>query len=236
MKAYAMIPTYNEADNIESLLKELMKIPGMHAVVVDDNSPDGTAQIVKKLGRKNKRIELLLRTKDKGRGSAGIAGFRYCIKKNADYIIEMDADFSHHPKFIPPLLNALKKYEVVLGSRQVKGGKQVGRPLRRRLLTYFANFYIRTVLGIRVMDCNSGFRGFRKSALEKILKKPMESKGPDVVQEVLYRAHLLGLKIHEVPITFYEREHGASKLGLKHLWRGYTAVLRLRWQHILGKI
>ncbi len=236
MKAYAMIPTYNEADNIGALLAELMKIPNMHAVVVDDNSPDNTAGVVRKMMKKNRRIELIVRTTDRGRGSAGIAGFKHCIKKNADFIIEMDADFSHHPKHIPNILKALSHCDVVLGSRQVKGGKQVGRPVNRRLLTIFANSYIRIVLGLKVNDCNSGFRGFRRQALEKILAKPLHSKGPDVVQEVLYRAHLLGLKICEVPITFYERELGASKLGLKHLWRGYTAVLKLRWQHVTGKI
>jgi len=236
MKAIAIIPTYNEADNIEKLLKELMKIHALHAVVVDDNSPDGTSKIVKKLSKKNKRIHLLLRKKDRGRGSAGIEGFKYCINKKADCIIEMDADFSHHPKHVPELIEALKKCDVVLGSRQVRGGKQVGRPLRRRLLTYFANFYIRTILGLKVWDCNSGFRGFRREALQKILSKPLFSKGPDVVQEVLYRSHLLGFNICEVPITFYERVEGTSKLGIKHLWRGYTAVLKLRWQHILGKI
>ncbi len=234
MKSFAMIPTYNEAENIPKLLKELMKIPGLHAVVVDDNSPDGTSTIVKKM--RNNRIHLLLRTRDKGRGSAGIAGFKYCIKKKADFIIEMDADFSHNPKYIPSILNALKKCDVVLGSRQVKGGKQEGRPFNRRLLTYFANFYIRIVLGLKVRDCNSGFRGFRKEALEKIMRKSLSSKGPDVVQEVLYRSHLLNLKICEVPITFYERTEGASKLGLTHLWRGYTAVLKLRWLHITGNI
>ena len=236
MKAIAMIPAYNEADNIEKLLSELMKIPALHAVVVDDNSPDGTAKIVKMLMKKNKRIHLLLRTKDRGRGSAGIEGFKYCIRKKAGYIVEMDADFSHHPKYVPEIIEALNKCDVVLGSRQVKGGKQVGRPLRRRLLTYFANFYIRTVLGLKVRDCNSGFRGFRRQALEKIINKPLFSKGPDVVQEILYRSHLLGMKICEVPITFYERVEGASKLGIKHLWRGYTVVLKLRWQHIFGKI
>ncbi len=236
MKIYAMIPTYNESENIEKLIKELLKIPNLHPLVVDDNSPDKTSDIVRKLQRKNKRVELLVRTKNRGRGSAGAAGFTACLKKNADIIIEMDADFSHDPKYIPAMVEALKENDIILGSRYIPGGNQVKRPLHRRLLTFFANRYIRIVLGVKVHDCNSGFRAYRKDALKKIMNKKIQAKGPDIVQEVLYRAHLEGLKIKEIPITFSERIKGESKLGLKHLWKGYTGVLKLRWQHLIGKI
>ena len=235
MKIYAVVPTYNEKGNIEKMIKRLLLIPDVYPLIVDDNSPDGTSDIVKKLMKKNKRIELLLRKTNRGRGSAGIAGFEHAVKKKADFIIEMDADFSHDPKYIPALVRALSKCDVVLGSRYANGGKQVGRPFRRQLLTFFANLYIRMILWLPVQDCNSGFRGYRRSALEKILSKKLEAKGPDIVQEVLYKAHLSKLKICEIPITFFEREEGSSKLGLNHLYKGYTAVLKLKWQHMTGK-
>ena len=236
MKIYAMVPTYNEKGNIDKLITQLLKIPNLHPLIVDDNSPDGTAEAVRKWMKKNKRVELLLRTKNKGRGSAGIDGFKQCLKKNADYIIEMDADLSHDPKYIPAILEGLKRCDVILGSRYAQGGSQKGRPIRRQILTFFANLYIRIILGVKVSDCNSGYRGFTRLAMQKIMDKPLKAKGPDIVQEVLYRAHLKKLRICEIAITFNEREEGTSKLGLNHLYKGYIAVLRLKFDHLIGRI
>ena len=238
MKTYVMIPTYNEKENISLLIKKIseLKIKNLHIVVADDNSPDRTWQIVENISKRNKNVHLLLRKKDKGRGSAGRDGFIYCLKHNAGIVIEMDADMSHDPKYIPLMIEELKNADLVLGSRRLKGSKEVGRGLLRRLVTWGANLYITLMLGIRVKDCNSGFRCFKRKVLEAINVNNIESKGPSIVQEVLFKAHLKGFKIKEIPITFVNRTKGKSKLGFKQLAAGYVMVLKLKFLHLMGEI
>lgn len=238
MKTFVMIPTYNEKENIKNLIDEILKlkIKNLHIVVADDNSPDGTWKIAEDLSKKNKSIHLLLRKKDKGRGSAGRDGFIYCLKHRAGIIVEMDADMSHNPKYIPSMIEELKNADLVLGSRRVEGSKEIGRGLLRRVITSLANLYIRLMLGLKVRDCNSGFRCFRRKVLEKINLEKLESKGPAIVQEVLFKAHLKGFKIKEMPITFVERARGYSKLGIPQLAQGYFMVLKLKVQHLLGRV
>jgi len=225
MKTIVMIPTYNERENIGRLVRALfdLKIKGLDVLVVDDNSPDGTAAVVSGI----RKASLLLRKKDKGRGYAGIAGYRECLKRKADYIIEMDADFSHDPKYIPKMLEMIKHYDVVLGSRAVAGGRDVGRGLIRQTITKLANFYIRVMFGVSVKDCNSGFRCFRADVIRSIVDE-LSSEGPDIVQEVLYKVSRKGFSIGEIPIVFVDRELGSSKLRLRDLMKGYTTVLKLR--------
>jgi len=236
MKSIVIVPTYNEKENIKRLLKEILKISHLDVLVVDDNSPDRTWEIVKGIAKKNKRVHLLLRTKNKGRGLAGIAGFKYALKNNYDYILEMDADFSHNPRYIPDFLRKIKSCDVVLGSRAIKGGRNIGRPLLRRTITRLANLYIRLIFGLKVKDCNSGYRCFRREVLEKIELDKFISDGPSIVQEVLYKVHLNGFKIKEIPIVFEERTEGSSKLGPKQLYKGYIMVLKLKFLHMIGKI
>jgi len=232
-----MTPTYNEKENIANLINEILKlnIKNLHIVVVDDNSPDGTWKIVEEISKKKKNVHLLLRKTKRGRGYAGKEGFIYCLKNKADIIIEMDADFSHNPKYIPLMLKEIKNYDIVLGSRRVKGAKEIGRNLIRRTITYFANSYIKLMLGIKVKDCNSGYRCFKRNILEKIAYN-LKSKGPAIVQEVLFSAHLKKAKIKEIPITFINRKRGASKLGIKQLAIGYFMVLKLKIKHLMGFI
>jgi len=238
MKRFVMIPTYNEKENIELLINKILelKIKNLYIVVVDDNSPDGTWKIVKEIAKKKKNVNLLLRKKDKGRGAAGKDGFIYCLNHGADVIIEMDADFSHNPKNIPTMINELKNADLVLGSRRVKGSKEVGRSVIRKIITYFANLYIRLLLGLKVNDCNSGFRCFKRKVLEGIEAEKLRSKGPSIVQEVLFKSHLKGFKIAEIPITFVDRVKGKSKLGIKQLAAGYFMVLKLRFLKVIGEI
>jgi len=236
MKTIVMILTYNERENIEKLIKEILKFPKIEILVVDDNSPDGTWKIVKRLMRDNKRVKLLLRKKDKGRGFAGIAGYRYCLEHDADYIIEMDADFSHNPKYLPNFLKAIKRADVVLGSRLIKDGSDSDRGIIRRTVTILANLYIKTMLGIKVTDGNSGYRCFRRKVLEELNPGNLISKGPDIVQEVLFKAHLKGFKIVEIPIEFIDRRLGKSKLSLGALFKGYVMVLRLKIGYIFGRL
>ena len=238
MKTVVMVPTYNEAENIAELIASIkqLKLDGLHILVVDDNSPDGTWRIVEELKKKDKNIHLLRRMTDKGRGSAGIAGFKKALALNADAVVEMDADFSHNPKYIPALLRGLEHADMTLGSRKVSGGKDVDRPLWRKFITFGANLYIQLFLGLKVQDCNSGFRCFKREVLEKINLNTLMAKGPDVVQEVLFKVHLKGFKILEIPISFVERKEGKSKLGMKHLYKGYIMVLKLKCLHLLRKI
>ena len=238
MKTFVMIPTYNERENIKNLIDKILdlKIKNLHIAVVDDNSPDGTWRIVQEISRKNKNVHLLLRKKDKGRGYAGRDGFIYCLKKGADVIVEMDADMSHDPKYIPKMIEELKNADLVLGSRRVKGAQEVGRSFIRRMITFLANLYIRIILGLKVKDCNSGFRCFKRKVLESIKPEELESKGPAIVQEVLFKAHLKGFKIKEIPITFVNRTKGKSKLGIPQLIAGYFMVLKLKVQNMFGMI
>jgi dolichol-phosphate mannosyltransferase len=238
MKTFVMIPTYNEKENIKALIDKILslKIKNLHIVVADDNSPDGTWKIVKEISKNKKNIHLLLRKKDRGRGFAGRDGFIYCLKNKADIVIEMDADMSHDPKYIPLMLKEVKNADLILGSRRVKGSKEIGRGVIRQLITYLANLYIRLLLGLKVKDCNSGYRCFKRKVLEKIELSKIEAKGPSIIQEVLFKAHLNGFKIKEIPITFVDREKGHSKLGIKQLASGYFMVSRLRFLKLIGEI
>ncbi|MAG08007.1 dolichyl-phosphate beta-D-mannosyltransferase [Candidatus Woesearchaeota archaeon] len=238
MKTFIMIPTYNEKENIASLIKEILSlnIKDIEIVVVDDNSPDETWKIVEDISKKDKRVHLLLRKENRGRGYAGRAGYKYSLEHAADYIIEMDADLSHNPCYIPRLLEKVKEADLAIGSRRIKGGKEEGRGLVRKIITIFANLYIRIMLGLKVKDCNSGFRCFRRKVLETINVDKLTSKGPSIVQEVLFKAKLKGFRIEEVPIVFKDRELGKSKLGLKQLAAGYWMVLKLKVMHLFGAI
>src|SRR3989344_5928154 len=185
MKTYVMIPTYNERENIKVLIEKILslKIKGLHIMVVDDHSPDMTWKTVEDISKKNDKVHLLLRKTCRGRGSAGRDGFIYCLRNKADIVIEMDADFSHDPKYIPLMIKELKNADLILGSRRMAGSKEVVRGPLRRLITFFANLYIRLLLGLRVRDCNSGFRCFKRKVLEGIRPEKIESKGPAIVQE-----------------------------------------------------
>lgn len=230
MKIIAMLPTYNEAENIGPLIDDLLAIsPEMEVVVVDDDSPDGTWRIVEQKQKTYPgHVHLLRRRGERGRGSAGVAGFKLALQLNADLIIEMDADYSHHPRFIPSLIEASKEADVVIGSRLIKGGGERGRSVFRRLTTLLANIYIRLLLGLPVKDCTSGFRVFRREALERINLDKMTSKGPAIVQEILIACHSRGMKIKEVPILFEERRAGTPTFNWRILLAGIIAVIKFR--------
>ncbi len=215
-----MIPTYNEAGNIEALVREIMSLPLEHdlaVLVVDDDSPDGTGEIVARLAAEDARIRLLTRTEKRGRGLAGIEGFRQSLSLRADYIIEMDGDGSHQPRYIPALLEQAGRSDLVIGSRCIQGGKDADRPFYRRFMTFLARNYVRCRFGIGVRDVSSGFRCFRRAVLEKIGLDGLISVGPSVVLEILDRAHRLNFRITEVPIVFLERKQGQTKLTVRTL-------------------
>ena len=235
MNCTIMIPTYNERENIEPLINQLLAVaPACHILVVDDNSPDGTGQLVAQMARSNGRIELLTRMKRRGRGSAGIEGFKHALQNGADYLIEMDADFSHHPRYVPIFLEETKHYDVVLGSRFAPGGEDHDRGIIRTNLTKLASFYVRSLLKIKIRDVSSGYRCFRREVFEKVDLDDMISAGPSIVLELLYKVCLNGFRVKEVPIVFKDRRQGETKLDTITLLETLVMVLRLRKMHRQG--
>jgi dolichol-phosphate mannosyltransferase len=237
------VPTWNEALNVEPLVAALLGLNGeaspyaYEVLVADDDSPDGTWRLVARLAERDARVHLLHRTTNRGRGRAGRDAFLRALDMGADAVVEMDADFSHPPRYIPEMIGKLDAgYDLVLGSRGVEGGKDTGRGLFRRSVTKLANLYIRAILGLTVRDCNSGFRAWRASALRAVRVEGTVSGGPAIVQELLFKARRAGLAICEVPIEFVERERGESSLTLRKLIQGYVMVLRLRWWAMTGKL
>lgn len=237
MKTVMVIPTYNERENIREVISRLLalKQKHLHILIVDDNSPDGTAGIVRSLMKKSKNIHLLLRPNGKGRGSACVDGYKKAVRMGADIIGEMDADLSHHPEELYRLQEAIKDADVVLGSRLVKGGKDEGRSYFRTWVTKASCCYTRAMLGVKVKDTNSGYRLYRKKVIERMPWREMKATHHNHVQETLYKMHLMGWKIKEVPITFSERTKGKSKVTLKHILHGLTTVAKLRVRHLRGQ-
>lgn len=222
------IPTYNEAENIEPLITTILHLdPHYRIVVIDDNSPDGTFEIVGRIAEKDNRVMLLHRTHERGRGTAGIAGFQFALNNDTDAIVEMDADFSHHPQYIPHLIAALEDGDISVGSRSIKGGSESGRSVWRQLTTRLAQFLIRTYLLLPVKDPTSGFRAFRASALRKLDFHNLHSTGPSIVEEILYTLNQAGCVIREIPIHFEERRAGESTLTIKLLLKTLLFVLKL---------
>ncbi|HPM77067.1 MAG TPA: polyprenol monophosphomannose synthase [bacterium] len=222
------VPTYNEAENIGELIDQLRRLD-VEVLVADDNSPDGTWQIVAARAKTDPGVHLLHRTTNKGRGYAGAEAFCRALELGADFIGEMDADFSHQPKFVPALAAALANgADIALGSRHVPGGEDLGRPWYRLALTRFSCWYARKVLGMSVRDINTGFRFYTRAALEKIAPATLISAGPSIVHEIMARAKIHRLRIVEVPITFIQRQRGTSELTFGRLLDGFFKVWRVK--------
>ena len=236
-KVIVIIPTYNELENIQELIPDILnryKHLELDVLVVDDNSPDGTGKFVKKLSEKESRIKLITRAGKLGLGSAYIEGFKYALKNNYDYIFEMDADYSHSPKEIKNFLKAIKKYDLVLGSRYVKGVNVVNWPMKRLLLSYFANHYTRIITGLPVFDATGGFKCFRKKVLESIDLNKIKSNGYTFQIEMTFKAWKKGFSIGEIPIIFIDRTAGQSKMSKKIVREAIFMVWKLRIRSIFG--
>ena len=235
------LPTYNESENILPLVAEILALgPGFEVVVIDDHSPDGTWKIVEEAARTEPRLHLIHRTQDRGRGRSGRDGFVRALEMGANVVVEMDADFSHQPRYVPQMLRVLNSSTppvgLVLGSRGAPGGRDADRGFVRRSITVLANAYIRLFLGVRVRDCNSGFRAWKRSTLEAIRVQDTFSPGPAIVQELLFKTARARIGIAEVPIEFHNRLHGESTLTFRLLLQGFFAVLRLRWMSWMGRL
>jgi dolichol-phosphate mannosyltransferase len=226
-----MIPTYNERENIGGLIRSILALPIIHdlvVLVVDDDSPDGTAEVVAEISRNDARVQVLVRHEARGRGLAGIEGFRRSLDLGADTVIEMDGDGSHQPVYIPSFLDHARRADLVIGSRFVPGGKDADRSLSRRMITFLVRRFIGWLFRIPVNDVSSGFRCFRREVLERIRLESLVSTGPSVVLEVLYKACRLGFTVDEVPIIFIDRKKGRTKLTGLTLWKTLLMALRIK--------
>lgn len=224
-----IIPTYNERPNIIPLLEHILALPeNWEVLVVDDNSPDGTAQEVKKFQQTHPEIHLLERPAKEGLGKAYEAGFRWALERGYPYIFEMDADFSHNPKDLSRLYAALQEgIDLVIGSRYIKGITVVNWPFRRILLSYLAGIYVRLITRMPIKDSTAGFVGYRRELLEVLLQEGIRFKGYAFQIEMKYKSWLMGAKITELPIVFVERTQGRSKMSRKIIWEAVTGVLWL---------
>ncbi len=236
-KAVIVIPTYNEALNVERLVKEIRRhVPEISILFVDDNSPDGTADIIKRMQQEDERILLLQREKKEGLGRAYIAGFRMALEKGFDYIFEMDADFSHDPKELPNFLKEMQENDLVIGSRYIKGVNVINWPLKRLLLSYFANYYSRVITGVPINDCTGGYKCFRREVLQAIDFDRIKSNGYAFQIELNVKAWKKGFKIKEIPIIFVDRVYGESKLSKRIMWEAAFLVWKLRLLSLFKKL
>ena len=231
-KIIIVIPTYNEKENLKKLLPQIfaLGIEGLNVLVVDDNSPDGTGQLVEEMKSTFLNLDILHRLEKSGLGKAYVAGFSEALNRQADYIFEMDADLSHDPKYLPDFLNAIKSADLVLGSRYIHGGGVSNWNFFRRQISRFGNMYARAVLWLPLHDLTGGFKCYRRQVLEKMGLDELSSVGYNFQIETTYKAYKLGFKIVETPIIFTERAEGKSKFSpkimLESFWR--VAILRLK--------
>jgi dolichol-phosphate mannosyltransferase len=237
MKALVIIPTYDEAENVDSIIDEVLKQDKhLDVLIVDDHSPDGTAEIVEKKQHKNKRIHILKRKGKLGLGSAYVAGFKYALDRDYDYIFEMDADFSHDPAVLPKMLDEIQNYDLVIGSRYIEGMNVVNWPLRRLLLSWFASKYVWAITFMPIHDPTGGFKCFRKEVLANTNLDTILSDGYSFQVEMNYRTWINKYRIKEIPIVFTDRRSGQSKMSKKIIREAIWVVWKLRLLHITGKI
>ncbi|MBX7150317.1 polyprenol monophosphomannose synthase [bacterium] len=241
-RALIVIPTYNEKDNLPILIERIFKIDlsvyvsELHLLVVDDNSPDGTAELVRTLQKSDSRIHLLLRSEKQGLGKAYVAGFDYALQNSYDYIFEMDADLSHDPNYLPDFLNRIQHCDLVIGSRYVKGVNVINWPLSRLLISYFGNKYARWVTGMPIQDSTAGYKCFKRETLQSIDLTRVSASGYSFQIEMNYRAWILKFKICEIPIIFYDRTIGASKMSTNIIREGFLLVWKLKIRNFFGKL
>ena len=238
MKTLIISPTYNERKNIKQLVDMVIgKNPELHLLIVDDNSPDGTGEKVKKLQTEYKNLFLETRPKKSGLGTAYIFGFKWALEKKYDNIIQMDADLSHNPKDLPRMVDNLQKYDLIIGSRYINGISVVNWPLRRLILSYGANAYSRVITGMPIMDGTGGFKAWRSSVLSSIDLDSVKSQGYSFQIEMNFRAWVKKFNIKEIPIIFSDRTIGQSKMSKTIVYEAIFMVWRLRiwkifkWHH-----
>jgi dolichol-phosphate mannosyltransferase len=237
MKTIVVVPTYNERDNIGPLIAAVLaQGPEIEVLVVDDNSPDGTGQVVKSLRRSEPRVHLLPRDGKYGLGSAYREGFARALDLGAEYVFEMDADFSHDPAMIPRFLQLMDRFDVVVGSRYLNGVSVVNWPLRRLMLSYGANVYTRVITGLRISDCTGGFKCFRAQVLRALDLSRVRSDGYAFQIEMNFRCVEAGFRVGELPIIFIDRHAGTSKMSRRIVREAVLMVWRLKIGSLLSRL
>lgn len=230
MRCLAIIPTYNEKENIADLLERIAALAaGFDILVIDDGSPDGTGDVVAALSELNPSVKLLRRPAKAGLASAYITGFGYAIEKGYAAVFTMDADFSHNPDYLPKLLDALSSSDYVIGSRYVAGGGTKGWPLRRKIISRFGNIYARAVTGLRVRDLTSGFACIKTDVLRSVGISDIKTEGYGFLIEMKYRSSRSGFKVSEYPIIFTDRVAGKSKISKNIIFEAMLLVWKLRF-------
>ncbi|MDQ3856313.1 MAG: polyprenol monophosphomannose synthase [Chloroflexota bacterium] len=232
-RVLVILPCYNERDNIARLVRSIFDLrTGLDILVIDDNSPDGTGQLAEGLRSTYSELAVIHRPGKLGLGSAYRLGFRYALNDGYGYVITMDADFSHQPKYLPRLRGLADHADLVIGSRYVPQGGATGWPLQRRIVSGFANWLARTVLGLSTHDCTSGFRCYRRSTLELIEPESIVSDGYSFLVEMLHRVEIHHLQVHETPIIFVDRARGRSKISRIEVYKTLGTLGRLRYPRL----
>ena len=228
-KTLIIIPTYNERENIVQLLAQIHEIvPSAHVVVVDDRSPDGTGDAVRACRGAGETVTLIERSGERGLGNAYRDGLRYGLDHGYEVLITMDADFSHNPLHLPALLEAVRDNDVVIGSRYIRDGGTINWRIRRILLSWLANRFARFVLNLKGADLTSGFRAYRRRMLEEIKPEKVRSNGYSFLVETIFRAQRKNARMAEVPIIFFDRSMGTSKISRREIFKSVFTLLRLR--------
>lgn len=223
-----IIPTYNEVKNISNIINAVNSASKVDILIIDDNSPDKTFEIVEKLKSDLSNLFLIKRERKLGLGTAYIKGFKFALEKGYRYIMEMDADFSHDPKEIPRFIEAVKENDLVIGSRYITGVNVINWPLKRLLISYFAGRYVHYITGLPIKDPTGGFKCFRKEVLETIDLDKVQSTGYSFQIEMTHKAWKKGFRILEIPIVFTDRYHGKTKMSKKIIWEAVWIVWKLR--------
>ncbi len=235
-KKIVIIPTYNEKENIENIIRAVMALDGEYAIlVIEDGSPDGTASIVKRLQQEfQERLFMIERSGKLGLGTAYLTGFKWCIAHGYDYIFEMDADFSHNPDDLPKLYEACRSQgaDLAIGSRYCDGISVINWPIGRIIMSYYASVYVRTVLGMKIYDTTAGFKCYKRKVLETIDLDNVQMKGYGFQIEMKYTAFKLGFKLQEVPIIFANRKEGTSKMSSSIFGEAFWGVLKMKMRKI----
>lgn len=236
-KILIIIPTFNEFENIKKVVPQILKQDSrVEILVVDDNSPDGTAGIVKEMMKQDRRVHLMERTEKMGLGTAYVEGFQFALQKGYEIIFEMDADLSHDPREISRFLEAIQENDLVIGSRYVRGTNVVNWPVHRLLLSWFANLYTRIVTGLPVHDATAGYKCFKRSVLEAIDLDRIHSDGYAFQIEMDFKAWKKGFKLLEIPIVFLGRDIGVSKMSPGIIREAAWVVWKLRFLSLIGKL
>ncbi|MCB0730855.1 MAG: polyprenol monophosphomannose synthase [Ignavibacteriae bacterium] len=235
MKSIVIIPTYDELNNIQKLVPELLELyEDLDILIIDDNSPDGTGDFIKDLAQIEPRVKLLERKGKLGLGTAYVAGYKYMLKNGYDIAFQMDADYSHDPREIANFRKHLDDYDLIIGSRYVQGVNVINWPMRRLLLSYFANYYTKFVTGLPLKDSTGGFKCFKRKVLEAIDLDQIKSNGYSFQIEMNYKAWIKGFKLKEVSIIFMDRVAGTSKMSKAIVREAIFRVWKLRFRHMLG--